>query len=87
VREIDSANVDADEILDNIEELSRHPMNGREIRNSITTARQLAQYKGQTFGFAHLKHVINVAQRFDKYLRDVREGMSDDDIKRGQGLR
>ncbi|KAK5434086.1 hypothetical protein LTR34_003598 [Exophiala xenobiotica] len=87
VREIDSANVDADEILDNIEELSGHPMNGREIRNSITTARQLAQYKGQTFGFAHLKHVINVAQRFDKYLRDVREGMSDDDIKRGQGLR
>ncbi|KAK5558784.1 hypothetical protein LTR46_002973 [Exophiala xenobiotica] len=87
VREIDSANVDADEILDNIEELSGHPMNGREIRNSITTAMQLAQYKGQTFGFTHLKHVINVAQGFDKYLTALREGISDDDIKRGQGLR
>ena len=62
-------------------------MNGREIRNAITTARQLAKFKGQKVSHAHLKHVINVAGRFEAYLSTVKEGFTDDDIARESGLR
>ncbi|KIW62742.1 hypothetical protein PV04_10878 [Phialophora macrospora] len=87
LRDIDSANIEADEILDHLEELSHHQINGRQIRNAITTARQLAQYKGQKFNYMHLKHVIEVANKFETYLKDMREGLTDDEVKRGQGYR
>lgn len=87
LRDIDSANIDADEILDHLDELSHHQINGRQIRNSITTARQLAQYKGQKFNYTHLKHVIKVANKFETYLKDMREGLTDDEVKRSQGYR
>jgi hypothetical protein len=62
-------------------------MNGREIRNAITTARQLAQYKGKNFSYSHLKHVIGVAEKFDDYLKNVKEGYSPDQIAREGGMR
>ena len=62
-------------------------MNGRQIRNAITTARQLALYKGKKFGYDHLKHIIEVSGEFEKYLKALREGFSDDQIKRDGGLR
>lgn len=62
-------------------------MNGRQIRNAITTARQLAQYQSKKLCYQHLRHVINVAGRFDKYLKGVKEGYTDDQIARDGGLR
>lgn len=87
VRELDGANVDADDVLDRVDELGKHRLNGREIRNIITTARQLAQYNKQVFGYRRLQHVIEVSGRFEKYLQKLREGNSDDEIMRDAGLR
>ena len=36
----ESSTTDLEDILDHIDELSKEPMNGREIRNAITIARQ-----------------------------------------------
>lgn len=51
-------------------------MNGRQIRNAITTARQYAQWKGMTLTYEHLRDVIEVAGRFDRYLDGLHGGLS-----------
>ncbi|KAF5640540.1 TOB3 (member of AAA-ATPase family) [Fusarium sp. NRRL 52700] len=58
--------IDFDDIELYLEELAKYPMNGRQIRNSITTGRQLAKYKRKKMTFAHLKRAIDVADKFDR---------------------
>ncbi|RYP68985.1 hypothetical protein DL770_008335 [Monosporascus sp. CRB-9-2] len=65
--------IDFDDILLHIDELARCPMNGRQIRNSITTGRQLAKFMKKKMTFTHLKRAITVAEKFDRYLASVRE--------------
>jgi hypothetical protein len=36
-------------------------MNGRQIRDTITTARQFAKHKGWKMEYGELKHVIELA--------------------------
>ena len=62
-------------------------MNGREIRNAITTARQPAQFKGTPLSYLHLKHVLRVSGKFGRYLNDLRGGLTEDDVKHDSGLR
>jgi hypothetical protein len=76
-----------EDILDHIDELSKEVMNGREIRNAITIARQLAQFREERFQYSHLKHAINVGNRFGKYLKDLRMDFTDDMIKQDSGIR
>ena len=87
LKALDENNIDFEDIIDHMDELTNENMNGRQIRNAMTTARQLAQYKGKRFCYDHLKHVIEVSGKFEKYLKAPREGFSDDQIKRGDGLR
>ncbi|KAM0436595.1 hypothetical protein ACHAPT_002303 [Fusarium lateritium] len=70
--------VDFDDIVMNLGKLAQYPMNGRQIRNSITTARQLAKYQKKKMTFSHLKRAIAVADKFDRYLADVQEGDADE---------
>ena len=79
--------IDFDDVESYVEELAEHDMNGRQIRNAITTARQLAQFKNKIMNYSHLRHVIRVAGKFDTYLKNVQEGFSDDQIARGDGVR
>jgi SpoVK/Ycf46/Vps4 family AAA+-type ATPase len=79
--------IEIEDIEDNIDELAKHEMNGRQIRNSLTTARQLAQFKQQRMTYEHLDHVISIAGAFDTYLKEVQDGFSDASIARADGLR
>ena len=83
----DSISIDFEDIDCYLPELAKHEMNGRQIRNAITTARQLAQFKGEKMMSRHLRHVIKVSAKFDSYLKKVQDGLSDDDAARGYGLR
>ncbi|KAK8849096.1 P-loop containing nucleoside triphosphate hydrolase protein [Apiospora arundinis] len=88
LRNISVGQIDYDDILDNLDELARRDINGRAIRNAITTARQLAQYRKQVMMFADLEYVIDVASKFDDYIQtEVREGLTDDQIARERGDR
>lgn len=78
--------IDFEDINDYLKELSDYELNGRQIRNAITTARQLAKFKRETMSYAHLKHVIDVASKFDTYLGDL-TGFSGDDMARENGIR
>lgn len=76
--------IDFDDITLHLDDLARYSMNGRQIRNSITTGRQLAKYKKNKMTFTHLKRAIAVADKFDKYLADVREGDVEETGGRGE---
>ncbi|KAL4918407.1 P-loop containing nucleoside triphosphate hydrolase protein [Aspergillus aurantiobrunneus] len=50
-----------DQILENVDELAKFSLNGREIRNSIQTAMLLAEFRDQPLQYSHLLEVIDVA--------------------------
>lgn len=62
-------------------------MNGRQIRNAITTARQYAQWKKTVLTYDHLKDIIEISGRFDKYLDRLNDGYSQDQLAQNEGLR
>ncbi|GME27635.1 P-loop containing nucleoside triphosphate hydrolase protein [Neofusicoccum parvum] len=69
--ETDDEEINLHELRRRIDELTSHEMNGRQIRNVLTTARQLAMYKQETLGWNHLEQAIKTASAFDTYLRNV----------------
>ncbi|KAF2178654.1 P-loop containing nucleoside triphosphate hydrolase protein [Zopfia rhizophila CBS 207.26] len=70
-----------DDIRDRLDELANHKLNGREIRNALSTARQLASHECKKMGWEHLELAIKTANDFGKYLRDF-HGHSDRDWAR-----
>ena len=83
----DADTIDIDDLETYIPELAEHEINGREIRNSISTARKLAQYKGKRMNYAHLKHSMKVMDRFNKYLTGLRQGLTEDEVAKEEGVR
>jgi len=79
--------MDLEDIRKHIDDLAKSPMNGRQIRNCITTARQLARFKQKPMDYETLKHVIKVSQRFDDYLNEVHDGADDEDWAREERVR
>lgn len=86
-REDDSKGIDYDDVDCYMAELADEEMNGRQIRNAITTARQLAKFKKVKMSSAHLKHVIKVSSKFDKYLNRIQGNLTDDQMAREDGIR
>ncbi|CAG5181911.1 uncharacterized protein ALTATR162_LOCUS9897 [Alternaria atra] len=79
-------NIDNKEISKKLDILARYKLNGRQIRNTISTARQLAQYKKETLRYAHVDQAVGVVNEFEKYVTDV-HGHDDEEYARDQGLR
>lgn len=78
--------VDFDDLEDHLDDLVKNEMNGRQIRNVITTARQLAQFRNKKLCYAHLRHVMDIAARFDKHIQSIK-GMTDEQAARDAGRR
>ncbi|CAN9251032.1 unnamed protein product [Alternaria alternata] len=75
-----------EEISKKLDMLARHKLNGRQIRNTINTARQLARYKKEKLRYSHVDLAVRVANEFEKYVTDV-HGHDDEEYARNQGLR
>ncbi|KAL2075373.1 hypothetical protein VTL71DRAFT_316 [Oculimacula yallundae] len=73
--------VGIDRIRAKLPELAKTQMNGREIRNAISSAKQLAAFRKEEMTYEHLKSVIEVATRFDEHFRpsNVKLGFSEDE--------
>ncbi len=82
----DGEDVDVDEIKLHLDELADHDMNGREIRNTLGTTRQLALYKKERLTWDHLKHTIKTLAHFNKYLKNV-HGNTEEQYARYEKLR
>ncbi|KAJ4016340.1 hypothetical protein NW752_003462 [Fusarium irregulare] len=79
--------IDFDDIERHLGDLAEEQMNGRQIRNAITTARQLAKFKNESMTYRHLEHVIKISRKFDKYIERVRDSYTDDQVAREEGIR
>ena len=79
--------IDFDDIERHLADLAEEQMNGRQIRNAITTARQLAKFKNERMTYRHLEHVIKISRKFDKYIERVRDSYTDDQVAREEGIR
>ncbi|KAK4185574.1 AAA family ATPase [Podospora australis] len=74
--------LDVTDLREHLKELSLFELNGREIRNAINIARQLAKAEKRQLDFECLCKVIKVQTRFDDYLRGYNEGLDDDAMAR-----
>ena len=84
--EEDQEDVDFAEIRSHLDELADHDMNGRVIRNALTTARQLALYRGQRLCWDHLHSSLRLSVDFNVYLKRV-HGHTDEQWVKDQGWR
>lgn len=79
--------IDYQELRDYLEELASHELNGRQIRNIITTARQLAKFRKKTLDYGFLQEVISLSGKFDEYFSKLNENQSDEQTARSDGIR
>jgi hypothetical protein len=84
--EILEESMDVDDIRGNLKKLAAFKMNGREIRNAITTARQLARFREEALTGGHLCDVVKVSQKFDEYIKKLHDGQEDEDVAGNQEL-
>jgi hypothetical protein len=81
------ADVNISNLEAHIDELAEQEMNGRQIRNAMTTGRQLALHRKQRFDWEHLEQALMTAKAFDQYLKTVQHGVDDKQWARTNGWR
>jgi len=82
----DGEDVDMGDLMTHMAELVSHEMNGRQIRNVFTTARQLAVFKKETLAWEHLSQALKCVGDFNKYLRRL-HGHSEEQWARDEKTR
>ena len=75
-----------DELRRKADSMARRRFNGRQIRNCIWTAAQVAKYKKEPLGYSHLEQVVDISQEFEDYLEKTR-GHTDEENAQAQGVR
>jgi SpoVK/Ycf46/Vps4 family AAA+-type ATPase len=84
--EEDEEDVNFDEIKFHLDDLAEKGLNGRQIRNVLTTARQLAIFRKERLDWEHLEKALAVSSDFNQYLKNM-QGHTDDQRARDVGLR
>lgn len=84
---IDNEAINLADLRHHLHDLKEEGMNGRQIRNAITTARQYAKWQETTLDYKILKKVIDVSGRFDKYLTKLHGGLTEGQLAEDEGLR
>jgi hypothetical protein len=79
--------INSKEVRKKLSDLADAELNWREIRNAISTARQLAIFRKEPMGFEHLRVVIDEAKKFASYLEELRDGLTPDDIMKSEMTR
>ena len=87
LQKVEEVGIDFDDINKHMDDLARNELNGRQIRNAITTARQFARHREKDLDYADLQQVIKIALKFDKHTMEMQGGMNDDARKREEGIR
>lgn len=78
--------MDHEGIKAKLETLARFKLNGRQIRNTVNTGRQLARYKNECLAYAHLDQAIEVLNEFEQYVEST-QGYTDEEFARATGKR
>ena len=78
--------MDLEELKWKVDTLKRKNFNGRQIRNNLWTAAQLAKYRKERLSYKHLEQVVDISQEFETYLEET-HGHTDEDNAREQRTR
>jgi len=77
---------DLDNLLDHIEKLAKHSLNGRQIRSTVNSAMKYAHFKKEQLSYRHFALVIHTVEEFDRYTVQTR-GQTDSEYAEQEGLR
>lgn len=54
---------------DDLNKLAKHDLNGREIKNTVGSAQDLAINKNESLGMRHIQQVLDIHVKFGRDLR------------------
>jgi SpoVK/Ycf46/Vps4 family AAA+-type ATPase len=74
------------EIEQHLDELAKHKLNGRQIRNVINTARQLASYYSKPLENEYIDDALAVVNEFEEYVSKVHP-YTDEEYAQEMGIR
>ncbi|KAJ9633992.1 hypothetical protein H2204_006539 [Knufia peltigerae] len=77
---------DRQNLLDHIDKLATHRLNGRQIRSTVNTAMKYAHFKEEQLSYRHFEVVIRTVMEFDRYTVETR-GQTDSEWAEAEGLR
>ncbi len=84
--EEDEENVNFEGLKRHLDDLTERDLNGRQIRNVLTTARQLATFRNERLDWEHLEQALSVSADFHKYLQYL-QGHTNEQRAKDIGLR
>ena len=84
--EEDEEDVNFEEIRYHLDGIAKTDLNGRQIRNTMTTARQLAIYHSERLDWRHIEQALSVSTGFNEYIRKL-QGHTDEQRMRDRELR
>jgi hypothetical protein len=94
LEKLNEEGIDFLDLKDNVEKLAKHKMNGREIRNVVTIARQFARWERKQPGgekyrldYEVMEEVIETSVKFDKYIAKLNGGFTPEQLAEDDGLR
>ncbi|KAM3070520.1 hypothetical protein ACMFMG_010341 [Clarireedia jacksonii] len=87
INSLDKVTAKVDELKLKIDILSRSKLNGRQIRNTVKSAQQLAEFRKEKLDYTHFERVLEVADEFEKYLDETHGGATDDEYAKAQNIR
>ncbi|XDG06063.1 hypothetical protein ABKA04_005678 [Annulohypoxylon sp. FPYF3050] len=94
LEELGEEGIDFVDLRHHIPQLAENNINGREIRNVITIARQYARWeRGQPnqsndkLDYEMMKGVLETTKKFDQYIRGVKKGLTADAMAAEDGIR
>lgn len=82
----ETLDIDVKGLKDSSSSLAQINLNGRQIRNAVRTARQLALYDNETFSTEHIREYIKVVKEFETYVEET-QGDSSSKLAELAGVR
>lgn len=74
------------QLRNRVELLAKQSLNGREIRNTVKSAKQLALFDGKKLDYSHLEKVLATSKKFTNYLKDI-HGHTEAEWAQSKGIR
>lgn len=84
--EVPSETMGIDDIDDMVENILMEKLNGREISNTLNTARTIARFKKQKLQLEHIESVLQVRREFDKSVQRVAKKLTSRSTGPGTGV-
>lgn len=76
--------INHEELKRKVDALARHKLNGRQIRNSVRTAKHLAKFKREVTSSNHIERTIEVVKEFERFIEDTHRHTDADWVESGR---